>query len=215
MMQGATLEVGYEFIATNNSELDYLSENFYKYGIVEGDVVKLNATGIIDYLDKDWAFNSDANPEWQVKTLDDVKDLLAEDVYQNETSTINDKTILYTDALKDTQIEPTASAKVMLNVSRILSSSEEDISYDNETEMVEVDKTGGADLVSTPGNYIPGTGDKETDEDMAETVIITPPTGTNTAVIVGITVGVIALIALAVGIVVIKKKGLGDGAKNP
>ncbi len=214
MMQGATLEVGYEFIATNNSELDYLSENFYKYGIVEGDVVKISATGIIDYLDKDWAFNNEANPEWQVKKLDDVKDLLAEDVYQNETSTINDKTILYTDALKDTQIEPTASANVMLNVSRILSSSEEDISYDNETEMVEVDKTGGADLVSTPGNYIPGTGDKETDEDMAETVIITPPTGTNTAVIVGITVGVIALIALAVGIVVIKKKGLGNGAKN-
>ena len=75
--------------------------------------------------------------------------------------------------------------------------------------MVEVDKTGGRDLTSTPGNYIPGTGDKETDEDMAETVIITPPTGTNTAMIIGITTGIIALILVAVGIVVIKKKGLG------
>lgn len=212
MIQGATLEAGYEFIATNNSELDYLSENFYKYGIVEGNVVTINATGIIDYLDKDWSFINENNPEWQVKTLDEVRDLLQEEVYQTETSTINDKTILYTDALKDRPIEPTQSTSTMLNVSKILTTSD-DIALDNETEIVEVDKPGGADIVSTPGNYIPGTGHTESDDHMAETVIITPPTGQDISNIIMITVGIIALIVIAGGIVLIKKKALGNNDK--
>ena len=209
VMQGATLEVGYEFVVTNNSELDYLSERFYKYGIVEGNVVTINATGIIDYLDKDWAFDNETNTQWQIKTLDEVKDLLQEEVYQTETSTIDDKTILYTDSLKDAQIEPTQSESVMLNVSKILTTSE-DISLDNETEIVEVDKTGGSDLVSTPGNYIPGTGHTESDDDMAETVIVTPATGDNLSYILPISIGIIALLVIGVGVIVIKKKALGN-----
>ena len=213
LIQGSTLEVGYEFTATNNSELDYLSENFYKYGIVEGEVVRINATGIIDYLDKDWSFDDDINSQWQVKSLDEVKDLLQEDVYESETTTINDKTILYTDSLKDVQIEPTNSQSVMLNVSKILTTSD-DISLDNETELVEVDKTGGSDLVSTPGNYVPGTGGKETDEYIAETVIITPATGANLAYILPITIGIIALIIIGGGVIVIKKKAVGKQDKK-
>ena len=212
MIQGATLEVGYEFVATNNSELDYLSENFYKYGIIEGDVITINATGIIDYLDKDWAFDNEANPQWQVKTLDDVKDLLQEEVYETETSTINDKTILYTDSLKDVPIEPTQSESVMLNVSKMLTTSE-DISLDNETEIVEVDKTGGSDIISTPGNYIPGTDEPEQtepDDDKAETVIVTPATGDNLSYILPIAIGITALIIIGVGVIVIKKKALGN-----
>lgn len=207
MMQGATLEVGYEFVATNNSELDYLSENFYKYGIVEGEVVKINATGIIDYLDKDWAFDSEKNQQWQVKTLEEVENLLADDVYQSESSMINDRTILYTDSLKDKEIEPTKSESVELAVSKVLTTND-DISLDNETEIVEVDKTGGSKLVSIPGNYVPGTGDKESDEDIAETVIVTPPTGNQLDYIIPIVIVTVALVITGVGIVIIKKKAL-------
>ena len=207
LIQGATLEVGYEFVATNNSELDYLSENFYKYGIIEGDVVTINASGIIDYLDNDWAFDNASNPDWQVRTLDEVRELLQQDVFENETTTINDKTILYTDTLRNTPIEPANSQSVMLNVSKILTTSE-DISLDNETEIVEVDKTGGSDLVSTPGNYVPGTGHTESDDDMAETVIITPATGRNLAYVLPITIGIVALVIIGGGIILIKRKVL-------
>ena len=207
LIQGATLEVGYEFVATNNSELDYLSENFYKYGIIEGDVVTINASGIIDYLDNDWAFDNASNPDWQVRTLDEVRELLQQDVFENETTTINDKTILYTDTLRNTPIEPANSQSVMLNVSKILTTSE-DISLDNETEIVEVDKTGGSDLVSTPGNYVPGTGHTESDDDMAETVIITPATGRNLSYVLPITIGIVALVIIGGGIVLIKRKVL-------
>lgn len=207
LIEGAKIEVGYEIKASNNSELDYLSENFYKYGTIGGNLVKITPSAIIDYLDNDWAFDDEINQEWQVKTLDEIKGSLAEVVYNNETSAINEKIILYTESLKEEQLEPTKSASVMLNVSKLLSNSEE-ISLDNETEITKVDKTGGSDLVSIPGNYVPGTGNTETDDSMSETVIVTPSTGDNQNYILLISIGIATLVILGVGVVLIKKKAL-------
>ena len=207
LIQGALLEVGYEIKATNNSELDYLSENFYNYGKVEGEVVRISPTAIIDYLDKDWAFEQERNQAWQVKTLDEIKDIVAEVVYNNEESTINDKTILYTESLKEQKLEPTNSATVDLNVSKTLTTTDE-ISYNNETETVKVDKTGGSKLEETPGNYVPEKGNQESDDSMAETVIITPNTGDNRAIVLPIVIGAAMLVILGIGVVLIKKKAL-------
>ena len=82
------------------------------------------------------------------------------------------------------------------------------MSFDNETEITTLDKTGGSKPEGTPGNYIPGTGKTEPDDSTAETVIVTPSTGANLNFILPITVGVIALIVLGVGVVVIKRKAL-------
>lgn len=207
LIQGAIVEVGYEIKAINNSELDYLSEEFYKYGIIKGNLVTLTPSAIIDYLDKDWAFDAEKNTEWQVKTEDQIKDIVAETVYNNENSTISDKTILYTESLAEEKLEPTSSKAVMLNVSKVLANSDE-ISLDNEAEITKIEKTGGSETDSTPGNYIPGTGHTESDDSIAESVIVTPSTGDNLNFIVPIIVGVIALVILGAGVVVIKKKTL-------
>ena len=209
LIQGATLEVGYVITTENLSELDYLSENFYKYGIVEGEVVTITPSAIIDYLDNRWAFESEKNPDWQVKTKEDLPGLVAEVVYNNENSTINDKTILYTESLKQNALKPTESASVNLNVSKLLTTSD-DLSFDNETEITTLDKTGGSKPEGTPGNYIPGTGKTEPDDSTAETVVVTPSTGANLNFILPITVGVIALIVLGVGVVIIKRKTLNN-----
>ena len=209
LIQGATLEVGYVITTENLSELDYLSENFYKYGIVEGEVVTITPSAIIDYLDNRWAFESEKNPDWQVKTKEDLPGLVAEVVYNNENSTINDKTILYTESLKQNALKPTESASVNLNVSKLLTTSD-DLSFDNETEITTLDKTGGSKTEGTPGNYIPGTGKTEPDDSTAETVVVTPSTGANLNFILPITVGVIALIVLGVGVVIIKRKTLNN-----
>ncbi len=209
LIQGATLEVGYEIKVTNLSELDYLSENFYKYGIVEGDVVTITPTAIIDYLDNGWAFDNEKNPDWEVRTLDEIKDIVAETVYNNENSTINNKTILYTESLSNEKLEPTQSASVNLLVSKILTTSD-DISLDNETEITKLDRTGGSKPAEIPGNYIPGSGRTESDDNLAETVIVTPATGANLAFIIPIVVGVAALVILGVGIFLIKRKALGN-----
>ena len=204
-IQGTIVELGYEIKATNQSELDYSSEKFYFYGIPEGDVVTIQPTAIIDYLDNQWAFDRDKNPDWQVKTIDDIKDLVAEVVYDNEESTINEKRILYTDSLKEKKLEPTESAEVMLNVSKVMTTTDE-ISLDNETEIAKVKKTGGSNIQSTPGNYVPGTGSTESDDSIAETTIVTPNTGDNKDYVLPIVIGATALIMLGAGVIVIKKK---------
>lgn len=207
LIQGATVEVEYEIKVTNNSELDYVSEDFYKYGIKSGNEVTITPTSIIDYLDKNWGFEAEKNKEWTVKSLDEIKNIVAKEVYENEDSTIADKTILYTESLKGQKLKPTESAKVNLNVSKVLSNSDE-ISLDNESEITELTKDGGSRPISTPGNYVPGQEDKETDESIAETVIVTPSTGANLEFIVPVMVGVIALVILGAGVVIIKKKTL-------
>ena len=209
LIQGATLEIGYEIKTTNVSELEYLSENFYKYGIIEGDVVTITPTAIIDYLDKQWSFDKTKNPDWEIKTLDEIKNIVAEVVYNDENSTINEKTILYTESLSNEKLEPEQSASVDLNVSKILSTAE-DISIDNETEINRLDKTGGSKPKEIPGNYIPGTGKTESDDDMSETVIVTPATGANLAYVLPVVIGVTALVTLGVGIILIKRKALGN-----
>ena len=208
LIQGATVEVEYEIKVTNNSELDYVSEDFYKYGIKSGNEVTITPTSIIAYLDKNWGFEAEKNKEWTVKSLDEIKNIVAKEVYENEDSTIADKTILYTESLKGQKLKPTESATVNLNVSKVLSNSDE-ISLDNESEITELTKDGGSRLISTPGNYIPGQEEtKESDESIAETVIVTPSTGANLGFIVPVMIGVIALVILGAGVVIIKKKTL-------
>ncbi len=206
LIQGSRLEVGYEIKATNDSELEYMSENYYKYGIIEGDVVTITPSKIIDYLDSDWDFNAENNPDWEAIQKDDNRIILAEEVI-NSTS-IDTTKMLYTESLATYVLKPTESATVMLNVSKLLTSSE-DIELENETEINKVNKTGGSDITSTPGNYIPGTGPAvERDDDMAEVVIITPNTGENLNYIIPTVVIVTAFVILGVGVIFIKKKVL-------
>lgn len=206
LMEGAVVKLEYQITAVNNSELDYLSENYYKYGTIEGEVVTITPSAVIDYLDSDWGFSEDENPDWQVKTLDEIKDLVAEVVYGDpNNTTVNNKIILYTEALKDTPLKPTESSNIALKVSRILSVSA-DISLDNETEILEIDKTGGRDITSTPGNYVPGTGKTESDDDIAETVIVIPATGENRNFLLTIGTIISAGVILGAGIFFIRKK---------
>ncbi len=207
LIQGATVKVEYEIKVTNNSELDYVSEDFYKYGIKSGNEVTITPTSIIDYLDKNWGFEAEKNKEWTVKSLDEIKNIVAKEVYENEDSTIADKTILYTESLKGQKLKPTESATVNLNVSKVLSNSDE-ISLDNESEITELTKDGGPRPSPTPGNHVPGQEPKEPDESTSETVIVTPSTGANLEFIVPVMVGVIALVILGAGVVIIKKKTL-------
>lgn len=219
LMGGASLEIEYTIKATNNSELDYVDENFYKYGIVGGEVATITPSGIVDYLDVDWEFDTVRNPDWEsITDLEDPKLDLAQTVKESEE--ITNRKIVYTDALAGEKIKPTEDAEVKLNVSKLMTSSE-DIELDNETEVVEINKTSGGHLYlepptydapivpSIPGNYEPGTGPQiEHDDDMAERVIITSNTGENLNFILPISIIVSALVIIGVGAIFIKKKVL-------
>ena len=206
LLQGSTLQIGYEIKVNNNSELEYISEDYYKYGIIEGNLVTITPSAIIDYLDSDWSFDATSNPEWEVVQRDDARLDLAEEVVNS--TTINDVTLLYTEALAGYNLKPTESASVTLNVSKLLNSSE-DIELGNETEIIKVDKPGGANLITIPGNYVPGTGPAvECDDDMAELVLITPNTGDNLNYMIPLGITIFAFVIIGIGVIIIKKKVL-------
>lgn len=208
LIQGTKLEVEYEIKATNNSELDYVSEDFYKYGINPVNPITITPTGIVDYLDKNWSFDnkSGENTKWEVKTVDGIKDLVMKEVYDssNKDTTLGQKMILYTDKLTQ-ELKVNESAGIKLNVSKILTTTDE-IVLNNEVEEVTAKKTGGAMIQSTPGNYVPGTGPTESDDSMAETTSVTPATGENRDYIIPVIIGATALIILGAGVIIIKKK---------
>ena len=123
-------------------------------------------------------------------------------------STIAEKTLLYTESLKTVKMVPKQVETLNIYVSKVLSNSD-DISLDNEVEVAEIDKNGGAPTDSIPGNYIPGkTPYQEPDDSMAPTVIVTPNTGDNLNYIVPIIIGVTAFIVLGAGVIIIKKKAI-------
>lgn len=205
LIEGSKLEVTYEIKAINKSELDYATEDYYKYGVAGGEIVTIIPSAVIDYLDKDWGYDSEANPGWEVKTVEELHDLVAEIVYNDEESTIEEKTILYTENLK-TPLKPSEAKDTTLNVSKILTTAG-DISLNNETEIIKLEKpNGGGDVPSTPGNFVPGKDPKEPDESTSETVIITPNTGSNRNFIIPISIGLVALVILGTGVIFIKKK---------
>ncbi len=212
LMQGATLEVTYTITVSNNSELDYIDENYYTFGTTaEGlydtsTVVTITPTGIVDYLDTDWSFDSTTNTDWETVEKDDSRLDLAESVQESEG--IDNVTILYTEALA-TPLEPAESNSVDLTVSKLLTTTG-DIELNNEAEIVKVDKPGGSKITtSTPGNYVPTTyTNVEPDDSPAPTVIVTPNTGDNQNYIIPVVVTISAFAIIGVGIVIIKKKVL-------
>lgn len=216
LIQGANLEVGYEILFKNKSEKDYNEESFYKYGtfIDYNKIVKITPTAIIDYLDRDWSFEESKNTDWKALTLEELKtkDKVAKTVYdktENTDTDINNRIILYTEKLSEKALSPNETNNVMLNVSKILTTTEE-ISLINETEVVELNKNGGSKIISVPGNYVPGSGVLTDDADEAEEVIVTPSTGENLNYVLPITIGLLALITLGTGVILIKKKVLDN-----
>ena len=159
-------------------------------------------------------FRSQEN-KWQNKEINDIKGEVASSVYESQDTKIKDRIILYTNKIEEDRItlEPKQSltTPLKLKATKVLTTiNNSDIELNNETEVIELKKTGGRTLQnSTPGNYVPGSGYKvEADDDMAETFVVAPNTGDNLSFLMPVLIGVIALIVLGTGIVFIKREVL-------
>ncbi len=243
LMQGALLEVTYEFKYNNISEVDVINPNYYKFGssvmnegayklfdyknnevgkVKESEVVYTTPNIIIDYLDKDWGYEESKNQEygWTAMTKEELekdgiqysaggtteKVTVSPDVF-GDTSDINNKIILYTTKLHNEKVLPGTDRNIKLNVSKTLTTTDE-ISLNNETEIVKITKPGGSKITTITGSYIPSDSSTplESDEDKSEQVIVTPSTGDNQDYVLPILVGVTILAIIATSVVIIKKK---------
>ena len=202
--------------------------------VQSGEVIKISPSVIVDYLDKNWGYEESKNEkyEWKAITQEEYKALkdivnrpinIKEDIF-GETSDINNRIILYTEYLANSAVMPNSQKTVDLKVSKELTTSD-DISLNNETEILELDKWDhkdpdnpdnpdekanppgikGSELPTMPGDKIPGAEPKESDESQAPIVIVTPSTGENYGYVIPIVIGIVAFAILGVGIIFIKK----------
>lgn len=93
LIQGATVEIKYEIKVQNNSEIDYDSEGYYCYGEKGGEIVKIKASGVYDYLDNTMIAN-DENTEWVTKTIENYneevsKPTIMEEYFKYQSSSID------------------------------------------------------------------------------------------------------------------------------
>lgn len=233
LLQGARLEVTYEIKFVNNSEIEYLTENYYKYGTEGGIKATITPAGVVDYLDKNLGFEQDRNSDWEQITQERLEELNA--VKVGDTEFINSRMILYTDKTSERELQPKtakinnkgetisfegveeATNKVELNVSKILTSSG-DMTFKNDAETVEIkQKIPIPPPPPTPPEDPPIQIPPEDPPtpippvppfpfDTGEKVEITPSTGDDRNYVVPIAVGITSLVILGCGIFIIKKK---------
>ena len=203
IMEGAVLEVTYEIKVINNSEVDYISENYYKYGTIEGPKVTIIPSVVVDYLDRNLGYEPEKNSAWQYTTEEELRTLNISRIENAEY--MNTKNVLKTEAMRQA-LEPSQKVSVDLYVSKLLSTSQ-DMTFKNDSETAKIEKQqpGGSPVITT----------KDTDSDgreftyitfsSSEDSIIVPSTGDNKGFIVPTIIAITSLAVLGLGTFGIKK----------
>ncbi len=229
LAHGARLETYYEIAATNISEIDYLTEQYYHYGKGHGEeenkIVRINVLDIVDYLDKNLTTdNKETNIKGEILETEESRNQLIEDGLLENTEEMKNwlnnraRTILKIKGLEDKQLTPIktketeTTASITMETSKLLADNDE-LLNPNEAEIIKTHKTGGATLTTILGNYIPNASlEKETDTSTSEEIVVIPPTGitkeeanNNTYIILAIAMGSMLACGITIIIKIMKK----------
>lgn len=225
LMQGANVELTYGITVDNRaSEIDYNDKNYYIYGIIPSNkesTFRLSTVSkVFDYLSNDLVYDkntSDKNKDW-TEVTETPNELLSSGKIANER--VRDalkkyNRIFQTDKFKD--MKPGTTKTVEMVVTKVLANTQDDMTYDNDAEVIELENEPNKDTnsnESTPGNYVPTYGGSYAYENQGEgddsykEITVTVPTGENKNYIPYIIMGVSGFIILAAGVIFIKKKVL-------
>ena len=222
IVQGAELEVTFDIKVKNNSELDYDTEEYYLYGIIDGATpVKTTINAIADYMDETlktvYEYNEE-NGSWHIADKGSKKVAgieISPDLYNQIKN--NDNVLVMNNHIELRPGEESTIEQIQeVKASKLLSTSG-DTTYKNNAELLEVSNSvgrfyGEEDQSSkitkwkliTPGNLNIAIGPQEIDEAIARVAIV-PPTGQTRIYYV---IGISCLVILLGGIILIKKKVL-------
>ena len=210
ILQGAKLQIDYTLKVNNISELDYVSKNYeyYLYGKGYGEdvanQVQLQANKVMDYIDNH--LEMDQMNQLGEIVKENKTQLIEQGWYKEESEWLkNTQKILL---IKDFQqkLSSQESENHSLKLSKLLSNSTDDeMLYHNNAEIIEVRKNGGASLITIPGNYIESMEKKEYDEDDSTDIIIVPPTGLDNYPMKYWMIIISVLGIVGLGIIIIKK----------
>ena len=207
LIEGATMEVRYTITVSNNGELDYTSEKYYKYGDTTGaKLVTVSPTQVLDYVDGRLSQINDNTTKWAVPDENYASDY--------NVSKKDDKTYLntikayVTKDLSSTYLEPGKTATVYLQTSKLLTSTD-DNEFNNKVETTET-KKGKGDNTGTP---VKVTVDKDNlksfNTSNSERITIMPSTGENKNYVLPIVIGITMIVLLGGGVFLIKKFVIG------
>lgn len=215
IIEGANLDIIYDFEIVNKSEIDYTDKNFYLYGEVptnKQSLVTLTPNAIIDYLDSMLSISDENSNTWEtLQNADDIKELVDKGLLSQSVKDSLDVTsrVLNTEdisgSLKPIGTDSEIMTTIELKCHKLLSENDDNI-LENYAEIIKVTKSGGASLVTTPGNYIPAdSSTSEQDNSNSSGITIIGPTGLETDIIGYTLLAISSLGILVVGIVLIKK----------
>ena len=222
VMQGATIQIKYKIIVTNNSEVDYtgatsssVGTTYYTGKVSSSDqIVTTSIDAVADYVDNSLVYRADDNNGRGWQSMEQTRfgsiEQMENNGYLDKDVKLTEKNIhqiLINESTSSSKLKPGESKTLELVLSKTISSSDEDddLSYDNIAEILQYTNTVGR-RSDIPGDQDPTKAPIEADADWTETVVITPPTGENRAHYFVLT-GVI-LVIIAGGVFVIKKKVL-------
>ena len=224
IIQSATLRITYEISADNTKcEIDYNDEDYYIYGTVPADkenTYKIaRIVDMYDYLPEDLILQTADGGNWQRIDIQaeegQIKGIiLADKVY--EAVKEHQNVVHLANQIFENMAPGTRVTDTSLIVSKQLSTSTDDLTYENDIEIVKIKGRKPED--SIPGNYDPTTNqsydpgtdtftEDEPDDDEVE-VTITPPTGESRDYWIYGIIGISILIIIGVGVVIIRKKVL-------
>ena len=207
-IQGATLEVWYAIQIINNSEIDYdynVSEKYYYYGDPVGKQIKNHVVTVADYIDPEFVVEKEEvtiegtdtkvnrNKDWEIVDANTLcadgyistitkEQLLAEKYIVLKTEYFKDRELPTADELKD---NPEKFPPVELYASKLLANQEDSLTFENHTEIVEingkvartidsVETTNGKRIQNIkeykPGDYVPNE-TREYDENKNKEII--------------------------------------------
>ena len=222
LIYGSTLEITYAITGTNKSETNYLTYDYYKYGIpgTRDDLETLTFSQILDYLDNELVYNAEGADPNRVSVVENLEELEkyfekgkdGEDsaIFKNvkefaQVISLTSNNELVPEDYKGERREGDTSQDNWGFKAQKLLSTSDDLEFRNDTEIVEIKAPPAPPNNVTLGNYDPIT-HLEFEEDNANAeLIITPPTGANKTHIITI-VAITASALLAGGIVLIKRK---------
>lgn len=219
LINGATLEITYNLTVTNNSETDVNTTT--------------RAKTIINYVANNLNYDEKENllngaPLWKVVTKDEIQNDKSGTFINNKIVDLSTQsTILQTtdeNPLAKTNLKPGEQITTELKLKKVLAteSSQDDLTYTNMAEIVEIDNTVGRyDHEATPGNQkleeqpmehdaagaskntlFDNGGQPDGDNPPDGKIIVTPPTGSKYIYYV---IGITSSIILIAGIFLIKK----------
>ena len=218
-LYGATLTIEYKIVATNESELDYATRDYYQTGKKSGVPVSTTVTKIIDYLSytkgeySDFSDNVNVTESYENEGYRKA-DYFVNGVIESNKEYKNQLLVTATEELMPKSYNQGKKQAVYeFKTTRLIpSSTEEEMGMESYAEIIGIKNvTFTTQYSSTMGSY--KAGDRKTvaqggtsEPDNGQAILtVSPPTGSDRSGTYWIA-GIIALSALAGGLVLIKKK---------